>query len=144
MLSNAYVLANFRFDTAENEPAKNLQNFEKKAVTTTVDADVWSRRAASSAGRAFPALIAAGGSAARAPSVVKNLSKMLAVGKAALGRGSAGARGAPRATRTAAAHAPGLEPETAASVGRLSRDAANFTGLVLGCIETRFCKKICV
>ena len=28
MLSNAYVLAKFRFDTAENEPAKNLQNFK--------------------------------------------------------------------------------------------------------------------
>ena len=27
MLSNAYLLAKFRFDTAENEPAKNLQNF---------------------------------------------------------------------------------------------------------------------
>ena len=27
MLSNAYFLAKFRFDTAENEPAKNLQNF---------------------------------------------------------------------------------------------------------------------
>ena len=26
MLSNAYFLANFRFDSAENEPAKNLQN----------------------------------------------------------------------------------------------------------------------
>ena len=31
MLSNAYFLANFRFDTAENEPAKNLQNFAKFA-----------------------------------------------------------------------------------------------------------------
>ena len=30
MLSNAYFLANFRFDTAENEPANNLQNFAKK------------------------------------------------------------------------------------------------------------------
>ena len=29
MLSNAYFLANFRFDTAENEPAKNLQQFCK-------------------------------------------------------------------------------------------------------------------
>ena len=29
MLSNAYFLANIRFDTAENEPAKNLQNFGK-------------------------------------------------------------------------------------------------------------------
>ena len=27
MLSNAYFLAKFRFDTAENEPAENLQNF---------------------------------------------------------------------------------------------------------------------
>ena len=27
MLSNAYFLAKFRFDTAENDPAKNLQNF---------------------------------------------------------------------------------------------------------------------
>ena len=27
MLSNAYFLRKFRFDTAENEPAKNLQNF---------------------------------------------------------------------------------------------------------------------
>ena len=29
MLSNAYFLAKFRFDTAENEPDKNLQNFRK-------------------------------------------------------------------------------------------------------------------
>ena len=29
MLSNAYFLAKFRFDTAENEPAKDLQNFAK-------------------------------------------------------------------------------------------------------------------
>ena len=27
MLSNAYFLAKFRFDTAENEPAENLQKF---------------------------------------------------------------------------------------------------------------------
>ena len=31
MLSNAYFLAKFRFDTAENEPAENLQNFAKFA-----------------------------------------------------------------------------------------------------------------
>ena len=29
MLSNAYFLAKFRFDTAENEPVKNLQNFRE-------------------------------------------------------------------------------------------------------------------
>ena len=28
---NAYFLAKFRFDTAENEPAKNLQNFARYA-----------------------------------------------------------------------------------------------------------------
>ena len=34
MLSNAYFVAKFRFDTAENEPAKNLQNlkFSKKCI----------------------------------------------------------------------------------------------------------------
>ena len=30
MLSNAYFLAKFRFDTAENEPAKKMQNFTQK------------------------------------------------------------------------------------------------------------------
>ena len=29
MMSNEYFLAKFRFDTAENEPAKNVQNFRK-------------------------------------------------------------------------------------------------------------------
>ena len=29
MLSNAYFLAKIRFDTAENEPAKNLQKLQK-------------------------------------------------------------------------------------------------------------------
>ena len=32
MLSNAYFLAKFRFDTAENEPAKKLQNFANFGV----------------------------------------------------------------------------------------------------------------
>ena len=31
MLSNAYFLAKLRFDTAENEPAKNLQKFAEFA-----------------------------------------------------------------------------------------------------------------
>ena len=30
MLQNAYLLAKFGFDTAENEPAQNLQHFAKK------------------------------------------------------------------------------------------------------------------
>ena len=36
MLSNAYFLAKFRFDTAENEPAKNLQNFANKLQSVKV------------------------------------------------------------------------------------------------------------
>ena len=32
MLSNAYFLAKFRLDTAENEPAKNLQKFCKNLL----------------------------------------------------------------------------------------------------------------
>ena len=45
MLSNAYFLAKFRFDTAENEPAKNLQNFvnfPNFANPNPEDANRWS------------------------------------------------------------------------------------------------------
>ena len=38
MLSNAYFLAKFRFDTAENEPAKNLQKFAKFANFANIGA----------------------------------------------------------------------------------------------------------
>ena len=43
MLSNAYFLAKFRFDTAENEPAKNLQNFANFADSNSVTAREKSR-----------------------------------------------------------------------------------------------------
>ena len=33
MLSNAYFLAKFRFDTAENEPAKKIAKFSKNAFS---------------------------------------------------------------------------------------------------------------
>ena len=36
MLSNAYFLAKFRFDTAENEPAKNLQNLQNLPILLTL------------------------------------------------------------------------------------------------------------
>ena len=41
---------------------------------------------------------------------------------------------------------PQLRLALATSRGPASvpRDAANFRGLVLGCIEAKFCKKICV
>ena len=38
MLSNAYFLAKFRFDTAEKEPAKNLQNFRVACLSAGVRA----------------------------------------------------------------------------------------------------------
>ena len=34
MLSNAYFLAKFRFDTAENEPAKRIPKFCKQAAAS--------------------------------------------------------------------------------------------------------------
>ena len=40
MLSNAYFLAKFRFDTAENEPAKNLQNFANLPISSLAEATV--------------------------------------------------------------------------------------------------------
>ena len=37
MLSNAYFLAKFRFDTAANEPAKNLQKIAKNNLQISED-----------------------------------------------------------------------------------------------------------
>ena len=51
MLSNAYFLAKFRFDTAENEPAKNLQNFTTFANFADPNPLTRSRAAANSADR---------------------------------------------------------------------------------------------
>ena len=87
MLSNAYFLAKFRFDTAENEPDKNLQNFAN-----------------------FPNF--------------------------ANGCGGRGRRGGAVAA-VAASHRP-----VACGVGggTFEREGSNFRGLVLGCIEAKFCK----
>ena len=53
MLSNAYFLAKFRFDAAENEPAKNLQFFSRFAnldpVRRLLDAEVASLEVAEGA-----------------------------------------------------------------------------------------------
>ena len=57
MLSNACFLAKFRFDTAENEPAKNLQNyfckicqfcknFEVRLLVTAAQAEAFAAKAA--------------------------------------------------------------------------------------------------
>ena len=52
MLSNAYFLAKFRFDTAENEPASNLQNSEKIVNFANLELEPTSERAALRAPRA--------------------------------------------------------------------------------------------
>ena len=80
MLSNAYFLAKFRFDTAENEPAKKLQNLN------------------------FPKIA----NFALSPPIPS-----------------------PRAGLLGALDDPDMPPEL---------DRANLTGLVLGCIEPKFCK----
>ena len=60
MLSNAYFLAKFRFDTAENKPAKNLQNFRKLHFRKMHFRNAFSAR---SRPRAFLATFSPGGSA---------------------------------------------------------------------------------
>ena len=44
MLSNAYFLAKFRFDTAENEPAKNLQNLPILPILLTLTPNLYEAR----------------------------------------------------------------------------------------------------
>ena len=71
MLSNAYFLAKFRFDTAENEPAKHLQNFRKmhfRKMQCPADED--EAPAAGGADRAAPA---PGGGAAEPPKQLPGL-----------------------------------------------------------------------
>ena len=99
MLSNAYFLAKFRFDTAENEPAKNLQNFAK-----------FER-------------------ASLKPAALRDLvAGMLQ-------------RDVPRAYLDAEVHVRGAEVLAhLLHDARITLDRANFRGLVLGCIEAKFCK----
>ena len=92
MLSNTYFLAKFRFDTAENKPAKNLQNFAKFANFANPNPPV-----------APNVVLVRGGTACCASCDPRDPSSAIAL----IGR----------------------------SVGR-----ANLTGLVLGCIEAKFCK----
>ena len=57
MLSNAYFLAQFRFDTAENEPSKKLQNFANFPTFANPNPGglLRGRRAVRLGGRAEPA-----------------------------------------------------------------------------------------
>ena len=61
MLSNAYFLAKFRFDTAEKEPAKNVQFFRKTHFRTMhlsefcfADPEAWRMTGADLAGQELP------------------------------------------------------------------------------------------
>ena len=74
MLSNAYFLAKFRFDTAENEPAKKLQNFAKFAnfadsnpLTAAARACTLALKTGGSAPSSRPALRLAAAAAATSP-----------------------------------------------------------------------------
>ena len=97
-LSNSYLLAKFRFDTAENEPCTVCRTPMSNARC----------RAARQAG------------------------------------GGGGARGRAVAMLVLPASAATSSADARRSLAAALLDRANLTGLVLGCIEAKFCKKICV
>ena len=116
MLPNAYFLAKIRFDTAENEPAKNLQKLanSESSVSRT------------------------GGSASGVPGTPGS-------GVPPPGSGvPPGSAGAPPSVGgldlsenvKALDDCVGDCTDAAAFV----RDRANFAGLVLGCIQAKFCQ----
>ena len=113
MLSNAYFLAKFRFDTAENEPAQNLQKFVQILPILTFF-------------QFLPGLPQHGG---RPPAGLPAR------------RADPGERGAgPRERQKDGGELvhgdrPGPDKEASALF-----DRANLKGLVLGCIEAKFCK----
>ena len=105
MLSNAYFLAKFRFDTAENEPTKNLQNFRKMHFRKMHFRKMHFRKMHfRSPARYFQYRIP------------------------------------PEAA--AAPDAAAVQPASAGM--HFSKFLQIFGGLVLGCIKTKFCKKIYV
>ena len=125
MLSNAYFLAKFRFDTAENEPAQKLQIDSPRGSNQRLGVelrDFWEQaRAQREAARAREA---------------EAVEREAAGAAAEAGRADAAARVA-RWSALLATGSPRRGPRT-------PLDRANFRGLVLGCIKTKFCNKICV
>ena len=102
-LSNAYLLAKFGFDTAENEPCQ--------VSSKSSSLSAWIRGRGGEAGGG-----AAGGGEGEAPG---------GAGGGGEGGGGAAAGGLPLGVR-------------------VCKFLQIFGGLVLGCIKTKFCKKICV
>ena len=124
MLSNAYFLAKFRFDTDENEPAKNLQKFADFAYYAQASAHRFLNFPG--AYRAdLAALPAAEAAAARSASARR-------------------ARSASRSAVTFIRHFRQNLSKMHFSKMHFSKILQIFGGLVLGCIKTKFCKKICV
>ena len=88
MLSNAYFLKNFRFDTAENEPAKNLQNFAnnyfpnfgKRDPAASLPENGRSPRPDSDGCRAEESAVALGGRARGAPVDALQLARLQPAG----------------------------------------------------------------
>ena len=113
MLSSAYFLAKFRFDTAENEPAKNLQ--------TSADLPNFANPNAADPGVALEP---------------ERPARAL-VPKLQAGYLSFPARAASEGWY---APGPGVSVIISWASRRSSRIAANFRGLVLGCTESKFCK----
>ena len=118
MLSNAYFLAKFRFDTAENEPAKILPFWCDEPEPPFIT-----------------------------PKCVTGLAGLLQLPQGWEGRGL-GAEvllgedlrpSAPGSWHAAISRGLGVS-----KIGKFYKILQIFSGLVLGCIKTKFCKKICV
>ena len=126
-LSNAYLLAKFRFDTAENEPSK-VCNIERASLKETVGPR---------APRAPGAGAGAGARPAKRPSPRASPAR-----RPPRGPRPRGSRAAPRAPRAPPGRAPRCGPQLTSSQNTTRH--RNEIWLVLGCIETKFRKKICV
>ena len=119
MLSNAYFLAKFRFDTDENEPAKIFQNFANFAKSA-FEGDL---------------------PASRARSLVDTESET----RSASDGGFTSRDGSPQPPPSEVCEdVRGLGSAKLANFEKIEKKLQIFSGLVLGCIKTKFCKKICV
>ena len=123
MLKDAYLLANIGADTAENErnSAKNLPKIGQKLAKN------WQ----------LPGSVRRPRREARAPSPRRPPRRRKDHGRAVAGR-----RAPRRRQRDVCRQRVPQRAEPQQATHRLDR--ANLRGLVLGCIEAKFCKKICV
>ena len=134
MLSNAYFLAKFRFDTAENEPGKNMQKICKNLLILLTVIPRKSQGIFSTRCTEQEILDARAGNITHQ----RELARKPARGHLLYPRfRDAGTGRAPRARYLRL----GVR---VSKIGKISKILQIFGGLVLGCIKTKFCKKICV